>query len=131
MIYMYVPTHTQQLPCCAAPVRRCPRRNLRGGDCIGLHERFHADIYMHIDANIYTNTCTHKHTHTHTNTHSKCRVALRQYDVALDAMREEEVVWDCIGDFMRRRWCLDRIWSQFSSLNVSPLPNSLRRMTYS
>jgi hypothetical protein len=34
---------------------------------------------------------------------------MRQYDVALDTIRQEEIVWDCIGDFGRRRWCLDRI----------------------
>lgn len=40
---------------------------------------------------------------------SMALVALRQYDLALDTLREEEVLWDCIGDFMRRRRCLDRL----------------------
>ena len=39
----------------------------------------------------------------------KALIELRCYELAIDAMREEEVVWDCIGDFWRRRWCLDRL----------------------
>ena len=47
---------------------------------------------------------------------SAALVALRQYDLALDILRQEEVLWDCMGDFMRRRMCLDRICKMLEKL---------------
>jgi tetratricopeptide (TPR) repeat protein len=40
---------------------------------------------------------------------SEALVALREFELAIDTSCQEEIVWDCIGDFGRRRWCLDRI----------------------
>jgi len=47
---------------------------------------------------------------------SAALVALRQYELALDILRQEEVLWDCMGDFMRRRMCLDRICKMLEKL---------------
>lgn len=58
---------------------------------------------------------------------STALVALRQYDLALDTLREEEVLWDCIGDFMRRRRCLDRLCKMLEKMKHRNEAMEIRR----
>ena len=58
---------------------------------------------------------------------SEALVALRQFELALDTSCQEEIVWDCIGDFGRRRWCLDRICKLLEKMKCKEQAMAIRR----